>query len=193
MATIEEESISLVQVFDRKSGFNSETGIYHSLVHLSEDDRIPTQPNLDTATYVLSQFPPLDQAESRVALIDSTTHERVTYAQLDRSIRALAAGLYHGLGVKKGDVVFVLSPNSLLYPTICLAVLSIGAVLTTANPLNTVAEIAKQVRDSGAKLAIAFKNWLRIVILYAFQKLNPFSRIQQQFSTLQGLQELVKE
>lgn len=155
MATIEEESVSLVQLFDKKSGFNSETGIYHSLVHLSEDDRIPTQPNLDTATYVLSQFPPLDQAESQVALIDSTTHEQVTYARLDRSVRALAAGLYHGLGVKKGDVVFVLSPNSLLYPTICLAVLSIGAVLTTANPLNTVAEIAKQVRDSGAKLAIA--------------------------------------
>ncbi|XP_022841470.1 4-coumarate--CoA ligase-like 5 [Olea europaea var. sylvestris] len=154
MATIEEQSTSLVQLFDKTSGFNSETGIYHSLVHLSEDDRIPTQPNLDTATYVLSQFPPLDQAESRVALIDSTTHEQVTYSRLDRSVRALAAGLYHRLGVKKGDVVFVLSPNSLLYPTICLAVLSIGAVLTTANPLNTVAEIAKQVRDSGAKLAI---------------------------------------
>ncbi|KAL2533897.1 4-coumarate--CoA ligase-like 8 [Abeliophyllum distichum] len=80
---------------------------------------------------------------------------KVTYARLDRSIRALAAGLYHGLGVRKGDVVFVLSPNSLLYPTICLAVLSIGAVLTTANPLNTAAEIAKQVQDSGTKLAIA--------------------------------------
>ncbi|CAI9766207.1 unnamed protein product [Fraxinus pennsylvanica] len=155
MATNEEESVSLVQALDKKSGFNLETGIYHSLVHLSEDDMIPTQPNLDTATYVLSQFPPLDQAESRVALIDSTTHERLTYAQLDWSTRALAAGFYHGLGVRKGDVVFVSSPNPLLYPIICLAVLSVGAVLTTANPLNTAAEIAKQVQDSGTKLAIA--------------------------------------
>ncbi|KAL2554794.1 4-coumarate--CoA ligase-like 5 [Forsythia ovata] len=155
MTNIEEESISLGQVFDKKSGFDLETGIYHSLVHLSEDDKIPTQPNLDTATYVLSQFPHPDQAEFRVALIDSSTHEQVTYARLDRSIRALAAGLYHGLGVRKGDVVFVLSPNSILYPTISLAVLSVGAVLTTANPLNTAAEIAKQVQDSGAKLAIA--------------------------------------
>lgn len=52
-------------------------------------------------------------------------------------------------------MVFVLSPNSLLYPTICLAVFSVGAVLTTANPVNTKAEIAKQVRDSGSKLAIS--------------------------------------
>ncbi|MCI21179.1 4-coumarate-CoA ligase-like 5-like, partial [Trifolium medium] len=41
------------------------------------------------------------------------------------------------------------------YSTICLAVLSVGAILTTANPLNTKSEIAKQVHDSGAKLAIS--------------------------------------
>ncbi|RVW97622.1 4-coumarate--CoA ligase-like 5 [Vitis vinifera] len=96
-----------------------------------------------------------DCAESRVALIDSATGRRVTYAELRRSIRMLATGLYHGLGIRKGDVVFLLAPNSLLYPTICLAVLSIGAVLTTANPLNTQSEISKQVDDSGAKVAIS--------------------------------------
>ncbi|KAL4621595.1 hypothetical protein ACB092_06G240200 [Castanea dentata] len=104
---------------------------------------------------VLSQFPHPHQAESQIALIDSSTNQQVTYAQLQRSIRSLASGLYHGLGVRKGDVVFVLSTNSLLYPTICLAVFSIGAILTTANPLNTESEIVEQVRDSRAKLAIS--------------------------------------
>lgn len=155
IATMEEESLQNSLVFDKKSGFDSQTGIYHSLVRLDEHQKIPTQPNLDIATYVLSHFPPPEEAERRVALIDSDTGHRVTYAQLHRSITRLAAGLHHGLGVRKGDVVFIVSPNSLLYPTICLAVLYVGAVITTANPINTEAEITKQVRDSGAILAIA--------------------------------------
>ncbi|KAH7537059.1 hypothetical protein FEM48_Zijuj03G0052000 [Ziziphus jujuba var. spinosa] len=142
--------------FYKTAGFDSVTGIYRSLYELGEQYyRIPTRPDLDTATFVLSQFPSPHQAESRVALIDSATGRQLTYAQLHRSIRSLASGLYHALGVRKGDVVFLLSPNSLLYPTICLAVLSVGAILTTANPLNTESELAKQVTDSGAKLAIS--------------------------------------
>ncbi|PIN24475.1 Acyl-CoA synthetase [Handroanthus impetiginosus] len=151
MTIVEEES----QMFHKRSGFDAKTGIYHSLAHLNQHQKIPTQPNLDTATFVLSQFPPPEHAETRVVLIDSMTNHELTYVQLRRSITSLAGGLYHGLGLRKGDVVLILSPNSLLYPTICLAVLSIGAVITTANPLNTETEIAKQVCDSGAKLAIS--------------------------------------
>nr|GFA36816.1 4-coumarate--CoA ligase-like 5 [Tanacetum cinerariifolium] len=138
-----------------RSGFDSQTRIYHSLEQLGNDHKLPTEAYLDTATFVLSKFPKVDQADSKVALIDFATGDRVTYSQLKRSIYSLATGLYHGLGVRQGDVVFVLSPNSILYPTICLAVFFIGGVLTTANPLNTESEINKQVIDSGAKLAIA--------------------------------------
>ncbi|KAM1262949.1 hypothetical protein ACFX13_028678 [Malus domestica] len=137
------------------NGFDPKTGIYHSPLNLGPRYKIPAKHNLNTATFVLSQLPPHHEAESRVALIDSATNEQVTYEQLLHSIHALASGLYQALGVRKGDVVFLLSPNSLLYPTICLAVLSIGAILTTANPINTESEIGKQVRDSGAKLAIS--------------------------------------
>lgn len=135
-------------------GFDSKTGIYHSLLQLGDHHKIPTQPDLDIATFVLSQFPHKHQAESRIALIDSVTNNRVTYSQVRHSIKSLATGLYHALGVRKGDVIFLLSPNSLLYPSICLAILSIGAVLTTANPLSTKQELAKQIRDSDAKLGI---------------------------------------
>jgi OPC-8:0 CoA ligase-1 len=154
--TVEEESSNSQRRFDRKNGgFDAQTGIYHSLIKLGDHQKIPTRPDLDTATFVLSQFPHPHQSESQIALIDAATDRRVTYAQLHRSIRSLASALYHALGVRKGDVVFVLSPNSLLYPTKCFAVLSVGAALTTANPLNTASEIGKQVRDSGAKLAIS--------------------------------------
>ncbi|KAH7841147.1 hypothetical protein Vadar_026188 [Vaccinium darrowii] len=155
IATVEDRHRSDLSNYDRRSGFDSLTGIYHSLVQFGEHQKIPTWDELDVATFVLSQFPQAKEAESRVALIDSATNRRVTYTQLRRSIDSLATGLYQVLGVCKGDVVFVVSPNSLLYPTICLAVLSIGAILTTANPLNTDSELAKQIHDSGVKLGIA--------------------------------------
>ena len=141
--------------FDRRSGFDHRTGVYTSLIKLPRHNRIPTKPDLDTAAFVLSQFPAPGCAESRVAMIDAATGRRITYAELRSSVRKLAIGLCHGIGIKQGDVVFLLAPNSVLYPTICLAVLSIGAVLTTANPLNTELEIFKQVDDSGAKFAIS--------------------------------------
>ncbi|KAF7131707.1 hypothetical protein RHSIM_Rhsim09G0145700 [Rhododendron simsii] len=155
IATVEDRYKSDLSPYDGRSGFDSKTGIYHSLNQFGEHQKIPDRADLDTATFVLSQLPHPKEAESRVALIDSATNRRVTYVQLRHSINSLATGLYHALGVRKGDVVLVVSPNSLLYPTICLAVLSLGAILTTANPLNTESELAKQICDSGAKLGIA--------------------------------------
>ncbi|XP_065871942.1 probable CoA ligase CCL5 [Euphorbia lathyris] len=137
------------------SGFDAHTGIYHSLEKLCNNSQIPTTNELDTFTYLLSQFPHPDHAHNKIALIDSSTNHQLSYAQLLRSIRALAAGFYHGLGVRKGDVIFVLSPNSIMYPTICLAIFSLGAILSPANPINTESEIAKQILDSGATLVIS--------------------------------------
>lgn len=154
-SSIEEDSGNSLPPFDNSSGYNSRTGIYHSLVSLGTKHEIPTNPELNTANLVLSHFPHADLADAKIAFIDSATDQRVSYGELRRSIYSLASALFHGLEVKKGDVVFVLSPNSILYSTICLAVLSVGAILTTANPLNTESEIAKQVHDSGAKLAIS--------------------------------------
>ncbi|KAK1260973.1 4-coumarate--CoA ligase-like 4 [Acorus gramineus] len=139
---------------DHRSGYCATTGTYHPLLRLDKGHQIPTHAHLDTASYVLSHFPHPDSADSHVALIDSATGHRLTYFQIYVSTRSLAVGLARALGVQKGDVVLLLSPNSLLYPTVCLAVLSVGAVLTTANPLCTASEVARQARDARAKLAI---------------------------------------
>ncbi|BAT94604.1 hypothetical protein LR48_Vigan588s001000 [Vigna angularis] len=150
--------------FGNKSGYNSRTGIYHSLVKLQTKHEIPTKPDLNTAHFVLSQFPQAHLAVAKTAFIDARTNLRVSYSELRRSTYSLASALFHGLEVRKGDVVFLLSPNSTLYSAICLAVLSVGAVLTTANPINTASEIAKQVRDSGAKLAISTQEELHKLV-----------------------------
>lgn len=141
-------------VINHSSGFDSSTGIYSSVLQLNDKLKVPTDPDVGLASFVLSQFPDPYVAESKVALIDSTTNQQLTYAQLHRSVQSLSSGLYH-IGVRKGDVVFLLSPNSILYPTICLAIFSVGAILSPANPVNTPSEIAKQVLDSGAKFAVS--------------------------------------
>lgn len=57
------------------------------------------------------------------------------------------------MGIRKGDVILLLSPNSIFFPVVCLAVMSLGAIITTTNPLNTEQEIAKQIADSKPVLA----------------------------------------
>ncbi|KAL4584890.1 hypothetical protein LXL04_009500 [Taraxacum kok-saghyz] len=51
-------------------------------------------------------------------------------------------------------VVLILSPNSILFPVAFLVVTSIGAIVTTANPLYTVQELSHQISDSKPKLII---------------------------------------
>lgn len=86
---------------------------------------------------------------------------------------SVAESLYDDFGVRKGDVVLLLSPNSVYFPVVCLAVMSLGAIITTTNPLNTRGEIAKQIADSKPVLAFTIAQLvpklagsnLRIVLL----------------------------
>jgi 4-coumarate--CoA ligase len=64
----------------------------------------------------------------------------------------MASGL-HKMGISQGDVVLLLLPNSIYYPIVFFAVLYIGAVVTTMNPLSSVAELKKQISDCNACLA----------------------------------------
>ncbi|XP_057820939.2 probable CoA ligase CCL5 [Cryptomeria japonica] len=88
----------------------------------------------------------------KIAFIDSGTGYKISYPQVWHSVRSLAAGLAE-MGIKKGDVILLLSPNSVYFPIICMAIMSVGGIVTTTNPLNTAAEITKQARDSSAVLA----------------------------------------
>ncbi|XP_059069691.1 probable CoA ligase CCL5 isoform X2 [Cryptomeria japonica] len=132
---------------DLRSGFCKENGVYYSK---HKPRSIPDEPYLDVVSYVLS---PKHRA-AEIALIDSSTNQQISYKELPGKIRCVAAGLYR-MGIRQGDVVCIVSPNSIHFPVIFLGILSIGAVATTTNPLNTAAEIIKQTRDSKAKLAFA--------------------------------------
>lgn len=75
----------------------------------------------------------------------------VTYTEVLEQARALAAYLRGDLGLVDGDVVALMSPNSLTYPVIVNAVFIAGLTLTNINPLYTSDEVHHQLNDSGAK------------------------------------------
>ncbi|MFE1273116.1 AMP-binding protein [Streptomyces sp. NPDC058758] len=84
------------------------------------------------------------------ALIDGTGELTLSYAQVDAFHRRVAAGLAEA-GVRKGDVLALHSPNTVLFPVAFYAATRAGAAVTTVHPLATPEEFAKQLRDSAAR------------------------------------------
>jgi acyl-CoA synthetase (AMP-forming)/AMP-acid ligase II len=87
------------------------------------------------------------------ALIDGTTGAVTTYAELAERVRAVAAGLAE-LGIRQGDAVGLLAPNSVDWPVAFHAVIALGGIVTSINPLLTPDEIGKQLADAGARAVI---------------------------------------
>ncbi|MET7601688.1 4-coumarate--CoA ligase family protein [Streptomyces avermitilis] len=84
------------------------------------------------------------------ALVDAVDGTTLTYEQLDRFHRRIAAALAEA-GVRKGDVLALHSPNTIAFPTAFYAATRAGASVTTVHPLATAAEFAKQLRDCSAR------------------------------------------
>ena len=87
------------------------------------------------------------------ALIDGASGAVTTYAELAEQVRRAAAGLA-AQGIGTGDAVGLLGPNSPDWVVAFHAVLSLGGIVTSINPLLTPGEVAKQLGDAGAKAVI---------------------------------------
>ncbi|MGW0814275.1 4-coumarate--CoA ligase family protein [Streptomyces viridiviolaceus] len=87
---------------------------------------------------------------STPALIDGTDGTTLTYEQVDRFHRRVAAALAEA-GVAKGDVLALHSPNTVAFPVAFYAATRAGASVTTVHPLATAGEFAKQLGDSRAR------------------------------------------
>ena len=110
-----------------------------------------TVPDVTLVDHVLGRARDLGD---KVALVDGTTGERLTYAALAEGASRAAGGLA-GLGVGAGDVVGVVSHNQPRYALAVYGVLWAGAVVTPANPALTVDELAKQFATARAKVVIS--------------------------------------
>ncbi|MGX5214626.1 4-coumarate--CoA ligase family protein [Streptomyces violaceus] len=95
------------------------------------------------------------------ALIDGTDGTTLSYEQVDRFHRRVAAGLAEA-GVRKGDVLALHSPNTIAFPTAFYAATRAGATVTTVHPLATAQEFAKQLTDSAARWIVTVSPLLDI-------------------------------
>ncbi|KAE9620946.1 putative AMP-dependent synthetase/ligase, AMP-binding enzyme domain-containing protein [Lupinus albus] len=132
------------QKMDLRSGFNSSNSTYYSK---RKPLPLPQNPFLDVTTFISSH-----SHRGNIAFIDSATRRHFTFHHLWLAVDSVSSSL-SSIGIRKGDVVLLLSPNSIYFPVVCLSVMSLGAIITTTNPLNTANEIAKQITDSKSVLA----------------------------------------
>ena len=80
----------------------------------------------------------------------------MTYAEVDRASRALAAWLQKKLGVKRGDRVALMVPNVFAFPVAMLGIHRAGAAQVNVNPLYTPHELQHQLKDAGAEIIVIF-------------------------------------
>src|SRR3989304_4357801 len=86
----------------------------------------------------------------RAALVDGTSGRSVSFAELERSVRSVAAALAER-GLRKGEVFAICLPNLPEYGIALLAALSLGAIVAPVNPLLAPGELARLVVSLGAR------------------------------------------
>ncbi len=86
----------------------------------------------------------------------------ITYQEMSKITDQLAAALVD-LGVKKGDRVGVLIPNTPQFVMAYIAILKIGGIVVATNPQYTGREIIHQANDSGMELMILMSNYYELV------------------------------
>jgi acyl-CoA synthetase (AMP-forming)/AMP-acid ligase II len=91
---------------------------------------------------------------SKRALVDAATGHELSYAGLAEAVRETGAGL-SARGVRTGDVLALCTPNCIEFAVAWYAATSIGAIVTTVNPLCTGDEISRQLRQTGARWLVA--------------------------------------
>ncbi|MDO4927943.1 MAG: long-chain-fatty-acid--CoA ligase [Corynebacterium sp.] len=97
-----------------------------------------------------------------------------TYAELDKQVRRVAAGL-RALGMGKGDHVAIALPNCPQHVAAYLGVLKLGAAVVEHNPMYTAHELEGPFKDHGARVAIVWDKAART--LSELRKTTPLETI----------------
>ncbi|CAH1791186.1 unnamed protein product [Owenia fusiformis] len=94
-------------------------------------------------------FQRVKEFPTKIALVDEISGTSFTYIELVNATECVGSALIK-LGFKKGDVLCLYSPNSIEWAITYFAVIAIGGIATTANPLYTTDEIQYQLKDANA-------------------------------------------
>ncbi|KAH0489406.1 hypothetical protein TgHK011_009838 [Trichoderma gracile] len=98
--------------------------------------------------------------------------------QLVQWIRRLGLGLQR-LGVRRGDVVMICTPNHIFVPVAYLGITGSGCIFSGANPVFTVAELSYQLANTEAKAVLAHPSVLSKILEAAAKANIPKARIFQ--------------
>ncbi|XP_040258668.2 4-coumarate--CoA ligase-like 5 [Aegilops tauschii subsp. strangulata] len=138
---------------DPRSGYCAATRTFHSLRSASTGALPPESLPVTAAAYAFSLL--ASPLPDRPALVDAATSIAVSYPSFLAAVRSLAGGLWSSLGLRPGDVALVVAPSRLDVPVLHFALMSIGAVVSPANPASTPEEYAHQVALSRPVVAFA--------------------------------------
>ncbi|KAK4356421.1 hypothetical protein RND71_025392 [Anisodus tanguticus] len=159
-----------------KSGYGRD-GLYRSL---RPPLFFPKHQNLSMVSFLfrnISSFP------EKPALFDADFGQTLSFSQFKSIVSKISHGLIHQMGIKKNDVVLIFAPNSIEFPICFFGVIALGAIATTVNPMYTVSELAKQVKDCKPKLIITVNelidkvNGFKLPILLLGDQKSPNSSV----------------
>ncbi|TYH61592.1 hypothetical protein ES332_D07G062900v1 [Gossypium tomentosum] len=137
---------------DPKTGFCRQTGIYSCL-----RPPVPLPPisqPLSAAEFCFSIFNSTFTDGATTFSVNTTTGKTLSYSQFVSQVRSLTYSLQQRYSLSQNDVAFILSPPSIHIPVVYFALLSLGLVVSPANPLSSNSEIAHQIQLS--KPVVAF-------------------------------------
>ncbi|MBA0821221.1 hypothetical protein Goarm_018091, partial [Gossypium armourianum] len=140
------------RLMDPKTGFCRQTGIYSCL-----RPPVPLPPisqPLSVAEFCFSVFNSTFTDGATTFSVNATTGKTLSYSQFVSQVRSLTYSLQQRFSLSQNDVAFILSPPSIHIPVVYFALLSLGIVVSPANPLSSNSEIAHQIQLS--KPVVAF-------------------------------------
>ena len=120
------------------------------------------QPDWNSLTFCHALADSAARYPQRLAIIDGS--ERITFAELDRRVHALAHGL-RSQGLQRGDSIAVWMANCASWVTCWLACSRIGAVVVPINTRYKAEEVEYILRQSDAKALILMERFWDIDFL----------------------------
>ncbi|PIA33671.1 hypothetical protein AQUCO_04000023v1 [Aquilegia coerulea] len=150
------ENSSNTCLINPTNGYCSQTKTFNSLRPLVSLP--PPNSPISASQYAFFLFHQNSSSSSSsktTALIDSNTGYCLSYSQFIHQTQNLASSLQNKIGLSKGDIAFVLSSNCLQIPILFCSLLSLGVVISPANPISTKSEISRQIGLCKATIAFA--------------------------------------
>lgn len=125
------------------------------LWHKSYPDAFPHEISTTDCASIRQLF---DDAVSKYedSVAFSSFGAEMSYGEVDRLSRDFAAYLQNGLGLKKGDRIALMAPNTLSFAVAMFGIIRAGGVQVNVNPLYSPTELAHQLKDADTETIVIF-------------------------------------